>query len=156
VLSGIAASSRSLGGPEACGVPVLEPPPSSSAPPPSATASTATTATAAAIATAGHRHDRPRADSAAAAGAAAPFATVRSGTATELPSTAASAARPRSPAEGYRSSGRFAIARSSTGSNAPGTSAQAAVADGAGSLRCAYIFATLESRGNGTLPVSVS
>ena len=59
----------------------------------------------------------------ASAGAAAPVATVRSSSVTGSPEAAASAARPRSPVDGKRSSGALASARAITASNSGGTGA---------------------------------
>ncbi len=88
-------------------------------------------------------------------GAASPRATERSASVTERPSAAASAARPRSPADGKRSSGALASARASTRSNSRGTPG---TDDGgsATSCVCASIVAGTVARGNGGAPVSAA
>ena len=93
---------------------------------------------------------------AAPLGAAWPVATLRSGCGVARASAAARAARPRSPAEGKRSSGSFAIARRTTSSNCSGRSGRTELTGGGGSPMCAHIFAGSSSRGYGTCPVSAS
>jgi hypothetical protein len=82
-----------------------------------------------------------------ASGAAGPRATLRSGSLASTPSSAARTARPRSPAEGNRSSRSFAIARWITASNAGGISGTVSVIRGGGSDTCAHIFDTSLSPG---------
>ena len=80
-------------------------------------------------------------------GAASPTATRRSGAgATGRPAAAASAARPRSPADGKRSSGSFAMARDRTASKLAGTFGARSCSVGGSSLRWAHSVASSLSR----------
>src|SRR5262249_51738722 len=90
----------------------------------------------------------------ASLGAAAPTATLRSDSVIDSPRDAASAARPRSPADGYRSSGAFASALASTRSNSAGTPSDDG--RGGGSLRWASIVAGTVPCANGGPPVSAA
>src|SRR4051794_10933039 len=88
------------------------------------------------------------------AGAAAAAATegARGATGAGASASAASAAWASAPAVEKRSSASLASASASTSSSAAGTSGASAVTVGIGSLRCAYIFATSESRSYGASP----
>ena len=85
---------------------------------------------------------------AAAEGATAPAEVVSA--------NAARAAAASSPQVAYRSSGAFARAFATTASTSAGRPSRSSLGAGGGSIRCAYMTATFESRSKGFLPVKHS